>query len=65
MPVNAFPPKRGQGGRPGQEENLHGTCRPKDLILDAYDLMAAARETGGAYQTLLDPPPGKGPRQTA
>lgn len=46
-----------------EDETLHGgTYRTKDLILDIYDRMAEARETGGAYQTVLDPPPGKGPR---
>ena len=45
-----------------EDEAAHGTYRTRDLILDAYDRMAEAREAGGAYQTLLDPPPGKGPR---
>ncbi|GAA3884420.1 Eco57I restriction-modification methylase domain-containing protein [Streptomyces sedi] len=45
-----------------REEAVHGTFRTKGLILDAYDRMAEARESGGVYQTLLDPPPGKGPR---
>ncbi|MEO3847795.1 DNA methyltransferase [Streptomyces sp. B8F3] len=44
------------------EEAAHGTYRTRDLILDIYDRMAEARETGRAYQTVLDPPPGKGPR---
>lgn len=45
-----------------RDEAAHGTYRTKDLILDVYDRMAQARETGGEYQTLLDPPPGQGPR---
>jgi hypothetical protein len=45
-----------------RDESLHGTYRTRDLILDVYDRMEDARVTGGAYQTLLDPPPGKGPR---
>lgn len=45
-----------------EDEAAHGTYRSRDLILDAYDRMAQARTTGTAYQTLLDPPPGKGPR---
>ncbi|MBC9724525.1 Eco57I restriction-modification methylase domain-containing protein [Streptomyces sp. TRM68367] len=45
-----------------REETLCGTYRTKDLILDIYDRMAEARETGRVYQTVLDPPPGKGPR---
>lgn len=46
----------------GEDEAAHGTYRTRDLILDAYDRMAEARETGRAYQTVLDPPPGQGPR---
>jgi hypothetical protein len=45
-----------------REVNFGGTYRTKDLILDAYDRMTEARATGGGYQSLLDPPPGKGPR---
>ncbi|MEU7296604.1 DNA methyltransferase [Streptomyces exfoliatus] len=48
-----------------EDEAVHGTYRTRDLILDAYDRMTEAREAGGAYQTLLDPPPGKGPRHSA
>ncbi|MEO3763241.1 DNA methyltransferase [Streptomyces sp. B5E4] len=44
------------------EVAAHGTYRTKGLILDIYDRMAEARETGRAYQTVLDPPPGQGPR---
>lgn len=47
-----------------REEALGGTYRTKHLILDHYDRMAEARETGRAYQTVLDPPPGKGPRHS-
>ncbi|WP_199847832.1 hypothetical protein [Streptomyces dysideae] len=43
----------------------HGTYRTKDLILDIYDRMAEAQRTGTPYQTLLDPPPGQGPRHAA
>lgn len=45
-----------------EDEAAHGTYRTRDLILDIYDRMAEARETGHAYQTVLDPPPGEGPR---
>ncbi|MFJ3987672.1 DNA methyltransferase [Streptomyces sp. NPDC090032] len=45
-----------------RDEAAHGTYRTRDLILDAYDRMTKARATGAEYQTLLDPPPGKGPR---
>ncbi|WP_328671981.1 Eco57I restriction-modification methylase domain-containing protein [Streptomyces sp. NBC_00328] len=45
-----------------EDEAAHGTYRTRDLILDVYDRMEEARVTGGAYQTALYPPPGKGPR---
>ncbi|MBD9730597.1 N-6 DNA methylase [Streptomyces sp. H28] len=47
------------------EEAVFGTYRTKDLILDVYDRMAEARVTGGEYRTVLDPPPGEGPRHEA
>ncbi|MUN36466.1 Eco57I restriction-modification methylase domain-containing protein [Actinomadura litoris] len=37
-------------------------ARTKALILDVYDAMARAMETGKPYKTILDPPPGEGPR---
>jgi hypothetical protein len=43
----------------------HGTYRTKDLILKIYDAMAGAARTGELYQTILDPPPGHGPRHPA
>ncbi|MET7309251.1 DNA methyltransferase [Streptomyces sp. NPDC005571] len=49
----------------GDDEAAHGTYRTKDLILDAYDRMKEARVAGSAYRTLLDPPPGQGPRHAA
>ena len=39
-----------------------GTFRTKELILEIYDAMAEATRTGKPYQTILDPPPGQGPR---
>ncbi|MEV8404256.1 DNA methyltransferase [Streptomyces niveus] len=48
-----------------EDEASHGTYRTRDLILDAYDRMEMARSTGGVYQTVLDPPPGHGPRHDA
>ncbi|MFI6434135.1 Eco57I restriction-modification methylase domain-containing protein [Streptomyces sp. NPDC050759] len=48
-----------------EDEATHGTYRTKTLILDIYDRMAEARTTGTPYQTLLDPPPGHGPRHPA
>ena len=43
----------------------YGTFRTKDLILQVYDAMAEATQTGKPYQTILDPPPGHGPRHPA
>ncbi len=40
-------------------------ARTKALILEIYDAMAAAMETGEPYQTILDPPPGHGQRHSA
>ncbi|WP_228915642.1 Eco57I restriction-modification methylase domain-containing protein [Streptomyces sp. DH20] len=48
-----------------KDEAAHGTYRTKDLILDIYDRMAEAQRTGTAYQTVLNPPPGQGPRHPA
>jgi hypothetical protein len=39
-----------------------GSYRTKTLILEVYDAMAQAIRTGEPYQTILDPPPGQGPR---
>ena len=43
----------------------YGSFRTKELILDVYDAMAEAMGTGVPYQTILDPPPGRGPRHPA
>lgn len=40
----------------------HGEFRTKRLILEIYDAMQHAIDTGTEYQTILDPPPGEGPR---
>lgn len=37
-------------------------ARTKATILEIYDAMAKAAETGEPYRTVLDPPPGQGPR---
>jgi hypothetical protein len=42
-----------------------GEFRTKRLILERYDAMAEAVRTGVPYQTVLDPPPGHGPRHPA
>jgi hypothetical protein len=43
----------------------HGEYRTKRLILEVYDAMQQAIDTGTEYQTILDPPPGHGPRHPA
>jgi len=35
----------------------HGEYRTKNLILEIYDSMQRAKETGQPYQTILNPPP--------
>lgn len=40
----------------------HGEFRTKRLILEIYDAMQHAIDTGTEYRTILDPPPGEGPR---
>jgi hypothetical protein len=41
-----------------------GEYRTKRLILEIYDAMTTAIETGDPYQTVFDPPPGQGPRHS-
>jgi hypothetical protein len=43
----------------------YGSFRTKELILQVYEAMAEAARTGVPYQTILDPPPGQGPRHLA
>ncbi|MEE6261176.1 Eco57I restriction-modification methylase domain-containing protein [Plantactinospora sonchi] len=45
-----------------REMRIHGEYRTKQLVLASYDAMARAAISPGAYQTRLDPAPGKGPR---
>jgi hypothetical protein len=45
-----------------KDEAEHGEYRTKRLILEIYDAMAKAIKTGEPYETILDPPPGQGPR---
>jgi hypothetical protein len=45
-----------------KDEERYGTYRTKELILEVYDAMAEAARTHKTYQTILDPPPGQGPR---
>ncbi|MGH7745286.1 MAG: Eco57I restriction-modification methylase domain-containing protein, partial [Candidatus Dormibacteria bacterium] len=48
-----------------KDEAKYGEFRTKRLILEVYDQMAEAIRTGEPYQTILDPPPGQGPRHPA
>jgi hypothetical protein len=41
-----------------KDEQKHGEYRTKRVILEIYDAMQRAMETGEPYQTLLGPPPG-------
>jgi hypothetical protein len=45
-----------------EKEQSLGEFRTKRLILERYDAMAEAARTSEPYQTILDPPPGQGPR---
>lgn len=46
-----------------KDEARYGGYRTKDLILTAYDQMAASGvATGGTYTSPLSPAPGRGPR---
>ena len=40
-----------------KDEAAHGEFRTKRVILETYDAMQHAIESGQPYQTLLDPPP--------
>jgi hypothetical protein len=48
-----------------KDEDAYGEYRTKRLILEVYDKMSEAIATGEPYQTILDPPPGQGPRHPA
>lgn len=41
-----------------KDEKKYGSYRTKELILEIYDKMAEAIQTGQPYKTILDPPPG-------
>jgi len=43
-----------------KDEQAHGEYRTKRVILDIYDAMQQAIETGTPYHTRLDPPPAHG-----
>jgi len=59
LPVASFEEGRRLGGRRNDPERFE---RTKALILEIYDAMGSAEESGGPYKSLLDPPPGQGPR---
>ena len=40
-----------------KDEEKHGEYRTKRVILECYDAMERAKETGEPYKTILDPPP--------
>jgi hypothetical protein len=44
-----------------RDEKQHGEYRTKRLILEVYDRIAAAMAGKDPFDTLLDPPPGRGP----
>ena len=48
-----------------KDETAHGEYRTRRVILEIYDAMQQAIETGQFYQTLLDPPPTLSPMPTA
>lgn len=45
-----------------RDEARYGEYRTKRLIMEVYDAMKKAMDTRTTYQTILDPPPGQGPR---
>ena len=48
-----------------KDTERYGSFRTKELTLQVYDAMAEAIRSGEPYQTILDPPPGHGPRHPA
>ncbi|WBB52372.1 DNA methyltransferase [Verrucosispora sp. WMMD573] len=48
-----------------RDEKAHGEYRTKGLILDTYDAMQHAIDSGKPYETVLNPPPGQGLRHPA
>lgn len=45
-----------------KDESAYGAYRTKERILRIYDALAHAIEIGQPYRSVLDPPPGHGPR---
>ena len=46
-----------------RDEARYGEYRTKRVILDVYDQLAKAIESGAPHRTLLDPPPGDSSRR--
>lgn len=46
----------------GKDVAAHGEFRTKRVILEVFDAMQRAIDTGKPYRTILDPPPGECPR---
>jgi hypothetical protein len=42
----------------GNDEKVHGEFRTKRIVLEIYDALSTAAQTGRPYRSLLDPPPG-------
>jgi hypothetical protein len=42
-----------------KEQEQYGEYRTKQQIMEVYDAMQRAIETGVSYQTVLSPPPGR------
>ncbi|MFD6679959.1 Eco57I restriction-modification methylase domain-containing protein [Micromonospora parva] len=49
----------------GRDEKTYGEYRTKRMILEIYDAMQHAIDTGKPYATIVDPPPGQGARHPA
>lgn len=47
-----------------KDEAAQGEYRTKRVILEVFDAMQSAIDTGEPYRTILDPPPGEGIRHT-
>lgn len=45
-----------------KDQAKYGEYRTARLILEVYDAMVDSMASGVPYQTVLDPPPGEGPR---
>jgi hypothetical protein len=48
-----------------RDEKTYGEFRTKRMILEIFDAMQRAIDTGKPYTTIVDPPPGHGARHPA